>query len=79
MVATHALAVLRLSKHTNHTCGQSREGGLETSNSTRRSKQFGRVVVTYVQGSPKGGDALSVLRVSSTRLLPAPPSVWRAQ
>ena len=41
---------------------------METSNRTRRSKLFGRVVVAYVQGLPKGGGALCVRRVSNTRL-----------
>ena len=34
---------------------------------------FGRVVVTYVQGSPKGGGAQGLLGVTSTRLWPGPP------
>lgn len=58
----------RCKQHSRGTRGKSREGGVETSNRTRRSKQFGRVAVTYVQGSPKGGDALCVRKVSNTRL-----------
>lgn len=54
-------------------CGQSRRGGVGTSNSRRRSSILGRVVVAYVQGSPKGGDALGLLRVPNTRLRSGPP------
>ena len=48
-------------------------GGVETSRHTGRSRYLGRVAVTHVQGSPKGGGALSVCRVSNTRLCPVPP------
>src|SRR5687768_9536533 len=68
-----ALAVAPLAPHTVLTCGLSRKGGLETSNSRRRSNLFGRVAVTHVQGSPKGGGALGLLGVSNTRLSPVPP------
>lgn len=39
------IAVGRLSKHTEGTCGQSRRGGFVPSHGERRSEQFGRVVV----------------------------------
>lgn len=68
-----ALEQSLLSPHTDFTCGQSRRGGVETSNSVRRSRFLGRVAVAYVQGSPKGGGALGTLRVSTTRLWPVPP------
>lgn len=64
--------------HSNTTCGQSRRGGLVTSHCERRSSFLGRVVVAHVQGSPKGGDALGSLGVTSTRLCPVPPSHWEA-
>ncbi|CAH0497227.1 hypothetical protein [Novosphingobium sp. CECT 9465] len=63
-------------KHNPHrsvTNGPSRWGGVRTSNSRRRSRFLGRVVVAHVQGSPKGGDALGLLRVLNTRLCPVPP------
>lgn len=62
-----------LPQHSTITCGQSRGGGVGTSNCTRRSIYFGRVAVAYVQGSPKGGGALCVRRVPNTRLCPVPP------
>ena len=68
-----SLAITNASPHTVGTCGQSRGGGLVTSDSRRRSISFGRVAVTYVQGSPKGGGALGLLEVTSTRLTPVPP------
>jgi hypothetical protein len=48
------LAVTLLLPHTSTTCGQSREGGLVTSQSERRSRFLGRAAVAYVQASPKG-------------------------
>jgi len=68
-----------VSRHTVSTCGQSRGGGFATSNRARRSKCFGRVAVTHVQGSPKGGGALCVRRVANTRLAPVPPRRLGAQ
>lgn len=65
--------------HSVATCGQSRGGGVRTSNSRRRSRSLGRVVVAHVQGSPKGGDALGLLRVLNTRLRPVPPKFWEAR
>lgn len=62
-----------LAPHSNLTCGQSRRGGVGTSESRRRSRFLGRVVVAHVQGSPKGGDALGLLRVPNTRLCSVPP------
>jgi hypothetical protein len=43
---------------------------METSKTARagRNSCSGRVAVAYVQGSPKGGGALCVRRVSNTRL-----------
>lgn len=76
MNATFAATCLdrgRLYPHSNSTSGQSRWGGVETSNHRRRSRLLGRVVVAHVQGSPKGGDALCLCRVSNTRLCPVPP------
>jgi hypothetical protein len=67
------LAVALLAKHTSSTCGQSRRGGVGTSNGGRRSNVFGRVAVTHVQGSPKGGGALGPPGVPNTRLAPVPP------
>ena len=64
----------RVLPHSNNICGQSRSGGFRTSNSRRRSNIiFGRVAVTHVQGSPKGGGALGLLRVLNTRLSLVPP------
>ena len=60
------------SPHSHSTCGQSRGGGLVTSNRTRRSRCLGRVAVAYVQSSLKGGGALCVRRVTNTRLCPVP-------
>ena len=68
------LAIINTSPHTYGTCGQSRRGGLVTSDSRRRSINFGRVAVTYVQGPPKGGGALGLLGVTSTRLAPVTPT-----
>lgn len=79
MRAPDYLAVARPQPHTSTTCGQSRKGGVETSNSRRRSNVFGRVAVTYVQGSPKGGGALGLLKVSNTRLAPVPPARMEVQ
>lgn len=62
-----------LPPHRRSTCGQSHGGGLITSCRTHRSRFLGRVAVAYVQGSPKGGGALCVRRVISTRLRPVPP------
>ena len=73
------LAVAPSGQHTTNSCGTSRSRGLETSNSRRRSNVFGRVAVTHVQGSPKGGGALGLLRVSNTRLAPVPPDRLGAQ
>lgn len=72
-MAKQRLEQSRRSPHSYRTCGQSRGGGLVTSHCERRSRSLGRVVVAYVQGSPKGGDALGSLRVTSTRLGPVPP------
>lgn len=58
--------------HRKVTSGQSRWGGVRTSNRTRRSRFLGRVAVAHVQGSPKGGGALCVRRVLNTRLRPVP-------
>lgn len=66
------LAIAQSQQHSFLTCGQSRGGGLVTSDGERRSNVFGRVAVAYVQGSPKGGGALGSLGVTSTRLAPAP-------
>ncbi len=68
-----SLAITKASPHTARTCGQSRGGRVGTSQSRRRSISFGRVAVTYVQGSPKGGGALGLLGVPNTRLMPVPP------
>ncbi len=74
MCASQILDPKQVLPHINNICGQSRRGGLETSNSRRRSNFiFGRVAVTHVQGSPKGGGALGLLRVSNTRLCLVPP------
>jgi len=75
----HRLEQDGISPHSSLTCGQSRGGGVETSNRTRRSRFLGRVAVAYVQGSPKGGGALCVRRVSNTRLCSAPPERREAQ
>jgi len=61
--------------HNFTTRGQSRGGGVGTSESRRRSNVFGRVAVTYVQGTPKGGGALGLLGVPNTRLASVPPNV----
>lgn len=55
-------------QHTRFTCGQSRRGGFRTSNCRRWSRFLGRVAVAHVQGSPKGGGALGLLRVLNARL-----------
>lgn len=73
------LAQARCNPHSSNTSGQSRWGGLVTSNSERRSRFLGRVVVAHVQGSPKGGDALGSLMVTSTRLRPVPPIIREAR
>ncbi len=73
-----SLAITIASPHTERTCGQSRGGGLVTSDSRRRSISFGRVAVTHVQGPPKGGGALGLLEVTSTRLTPVPPTTKEA-
>jgi hypothetical protein len=62
-------------KHTHSTCGLSRGGGLRTSDCRRWSRLLGRVAVVHVQGSPKVGGALGLLRVLSTRLRPVPPMI----
>lgn len=72
-MAHHRLEQSQSSPHSYPTSGQSRWGGVRTSNSRRRSRFLGRVVVAYVQGSPKGGDALGLLRVLNTRLRSVPP------
>lgn len=64
----HALDQSPSPPHSLVTRGQSRGGGLITSNRTRWSRFLGRVVVTHVQGSPKGGGALCVRRVINARL-----------
>lgn len=74
MMAQLVLALLADPKHTEATRGQSRGRGFATSNSRRRSRSLGRVAVTHVQGSPKGGGALGLLRVANTRLWSVPPS-----
>ena len=68
------LAFLKPLAHNFTIRGQSRGGGLVTSNGVRRSNVFGRVAVTHVQGPPKGGGALGAPRVTSTRLASVPPS-----
>lgn len=73
-----SLAQGRRNPHSRITCSQSRGRGLVTSNSERRSRFLGRVVVAHVQGSPKGGDALGSLMVTSTRLCPVPPILMGA-
>lgn len=73
-IAMRALDWLQFLPHIKTICGQSRRGGIRTSNSRRRSNMlFGRVAVTHVQGSPKGGGALGLLRVLNTRLGSVPP------
>jgi hypothetical protein len=72
-MATSHLAPCWLPPHNSSTRGQSREGGLVTSQSERRSRFLGRAAVAYVQGSPKGGGALGSLMVTSARLWPVPP------
>lgn len=74
-----ALADQLPKQHSIHTCGQSRGGGVGTSSRARRSKAFGRVAVTHVQGSPKGGGALCVRRVPNARLVPVPPQENRSR
>lgn len=69
----HRLERDGVSPHSSLTCGQSRSGGVGTSNSRRRSRFLGRVVVAHVQGSPKGGGALGLLDVPNTRLCSVPP------
>ena len=66
------LAVISLAPHSFITCGQSRRGGLIASKRTRRSSMLDRVAVTHLRGSPKGGGALCVRRVTKTRLTPVP-------
>jgi len=45
--------------------GESRIVGRQNPNSTQAGQEFlGRVVVTHVQGSPKGGDALCCVQGS---------------
>lgn len=63
-----ALELYHCTQHSDGTCGQSRRGGVGTSNCGRRSRSLGRVAVTHVQGPPKGGGALGPLRVPNTRL-----------
>lgn len=58
--------------HSHTTCGQSRRGGVGTSSRAHWSRFLGRVVAAYVQGSPKGGDALCVRKVPNIRLSPVP-------
>lgn len=68
-----SLELYRCAPHSRHTCGQSRRRGLISSYGERRSKHaFGRVVVTHVQGSPKGGDALGSPGEINTRLRSVP-------
>lgn len=64
--------------HSLPTCGKLRGGGVVTSDSRRRSISFGRVAVTHVQGSPKGGGALGLLEVTNTRLSPVPSQMMGA-
>lgn len=71
--ASSRLDRARLYPHSNSTSGQSRWGGVGTSQRAHRSRLLGRVVAAHVQGSPKGGDALCVRRVPNTRLCPVPP------
>jgi hypothetical protein len=75
----HRLEWDGVSPHSSLTCGQSRRGGLVTSHSERLPSFLGRVVVAHVQGSPKGGDALGSLEVTSTRLCSVPPERREAQ
>ena len=67
-VSRRNLAVRTGPPHTPTTRGLSRGGGLITSRRAGRSKQFGRVAVTHVQGSPKGGGALHACGVINARL-----------
>jgi hypothetical protein len=78
MMRTRTLAVPPPSNHSSCTRGMSRGGGVVTSDCIRRSKLFGRVAVTHVQGSPKGGGALGMLGVTNARLSPVPPSIWES-
>ena len=73
MMTQPALAPVEATKHTDEICGHSRRRGFVTSEGVRRSKCFGRVAVTHVQGSPKGGGALGTLGVTNTRLRSVPP------
>lgn len=69
------LELCRFAQHSKGTCGQSRGGGVVTSDSIRRSRSLGRVAVTHVQGPPKGGGALGMLGVTNTRLRSVPPQL----
>lgn len=77
--AVHGLEQSQPSPHTSGTSGQSRWGGVETSNHRRRSSSLGRVAVTMSKALPKGGSALCLCRVSNTRLRPVPPSHGEAR
>lgn len=72
-MATQHLEQSRRSPHSCATCVQSHRGGFVTSDSARRSRFLGRVAVTHVQSSLKGGGALGALGVTNTRLGPVPP------
>lgn len=74
MARADTLAVTPSGQHTQDSCGQSRSRGVGTSAAHAPVETcFGRVAVTHVQGSPKGGGALCVRRVPNTRLAPVPP------
>lgn len=77
-MAHHRLEQSQSSPHSWRTSGQSRWGGVETSNHRRRSSSLGRVAVTMSKALPKGGSALCLCRVSNTRLRPVPPSYGEA-
>jgi hypothetical protein len=71
IIFTQALDQSASTPHSRLTCGQSRGGGLIPSRRKLRSRFLGRVAVTHVQGSPKGGGALCLRRGINTRLRPS--------
>ena len=79
MARADTLAVAPSGQHTDDSCGQSRSRGFATSVAHAPVETcFGRVAVTHVQGSPKGGGALGLLRVLNTRLALVPPRTGEA-
>ena len=79
MARADTLAVAPSGQHTVISCGQSRSRGFATSAAHAPVETcLGRVAVTHVQGSPKGGGALCVRGVANTRLAPVPPEEWGA-